>query len=91
MGKSTEAEEIYLRVIEIREKILDKDHPLLAIGLNNLAKLYFAQSLFNKAEPLYRKALDILESRLGSFHPITSKVCQNLQELIENRENSSSA
>ncbi len=36
---------------------LGKDHPDVAVSLNNLADLYPAQDKYSAAEPLYKKSL----------------------------------
>ena len=40
MGRYAEAEPLYRRSLEIREKQLGADHPDVATSLNNLAVLY---------------------------------------------------
>jgi tetratricopeptide (TPR) repeat protein len=49
----------------IREKVLGKEHPLVATSLNNLAVLYSAQGNYSQAEPLYQRSLAISEKVLG--------------------------
>ncbi|CAN0418481.1 unnamed protein product [Ectocarpus sp. 12 AP-2014] len=43
-GKYTEADPIYLRAIEVAEKMLGRDHPDLATSFNNRAELLRAQA-----------------------------------------------
>ncbi len=43
--------------------------PRLAVSLNNLAGLYYAQGRYAEAEPLHRRALAIREVALGPEHP----------------------
>ena len=68
-GKYEEAEPLYRRALDIREKALGKDHPSTAISLNNLAALYRRAGEVREAEPLYKRALDIREKALGKDHP----------------------
>ena len=42
-GRYTDAEPLYQRALEIREKALGEDHPEVAIGLNNLASSLSSQ------------------------------------------------
>jgi CHAT domain-containing protein/Tfp pilus assembly protein PilF len=64
-----EAEPLYKRALDIYEKTLDKDHPLIANSLNNLAALYRAQGMYGEAEPLLKRALAIREKALDKDHP----------------------
>ena len=52
-GKYAEAIPLAEKVLAIREKVLGKEHPNVAISLNNLAVLYDSQGNYSKAEPLY--------------------------------------
>ena len=53
-GKYQEAESLYQRALEIRERILGPEHPDTACSLNNLAALYDVQDKYQEAEPLYQ-------------------------------------
>src|SRR3989338_6000626 len=50
-GKYSQAEPLYRRSLEIREKVLGPEHPDVAASLNNLAGLYDAQGRYAQAEP----------------------------------------
>ncbi len=84
----SEAEPMYRRALEIREKSLGKDHPDVATSLNNLAELYRAQGKYAEAEPMYRRALEIFEKSIGENHPNVATVLENLAILLRqtNRE-----
>ena len=49
-GKYAEAEALYKRALEIKEKALGADHPAVAMTLNNLAVLYQGQAKYADAE-----------------------------------------
>ena len=68
-GKYVEAEPLYKRSLAIKEKALGKDHPDVALSLNNLAVLYDSQGKYVEAEPLYKRSLAIREKALGKDHP----------------------
>ena len=53
----------------IREKNLGVEHPRTAFTYFNLARVYVAQSRFERSELLYLKALAIRERALGKEHP----------------------
>jgi tetratricopeptide (TPR) repeat protein len=78
----TEAEPLYRRALEIREKTLGPNHSDTATSLNNLAVLFRSQRRYEEAEPLYRRALAIDEKALGPDHPDTATDLNNLGELF---------
>ena len=57
--------------MEINRRLLGEDHSSVATSLNNLAKLYFEQKQYSKAEPLLVQAVKIRQRHLGSNHPDT--------------------
>ncbi|OGW67629.1 MAG: hypothetical protein A3J72_06150 [Nitrospirae bacterium RIFCSPHIGHO2_02_FULL_40_19] len=67
-GRYTEAEVYYKKALKIWEKILGKEHPDVAIGLDALAGLYYKTERYTEAEPLYKRALEIREKALGKDH-----------------------
>jgi CHAT domain-containing protein len=69
--------------LAIREKTLGVIHPDVAISLNNLASLYFAQSRYADAEPLHERALAIREEGLGPNHPDVAISLNNLAWLFQ--------
>ena len=61
-----------------------RQHPDVAISLNNLAALYRAQhpGKYEQAEPLYQRALTISEKALGPEHPDVAKSLDNYADLL---------
>jgi tetratricopeptide (TPR) repeat protein len=55
--------------LNIREKLLEPEHPNVGAALNSLALLYENQGRYVEAEPLYKRALAIAEKVLGPEHP----------------------
>jgi len=55
-----EAEPLYQRALAIDEASLGKDHPDIAIDLNNLAELYRATNRLSEAEPLMKRVVLII-------------------------------
>jgi tetratricopeptide (TPR) repeat protein len=80
-----EAEPLYQRALDIREKTLGPEHPDTATSLNNLAGLYNSQGRYAEAEPLYQRALDITEKALGPEHPYTAMSLNNLAGLYDSQ------
>ena len=90
-GKYKEAEPLYKRALEIREKALGPDHPDTATCLNNLALLYRDQGKYEKAEPLYKRALEILKKALGKNHPNYAIFLQNYALLLRETDRKAEA
>ena len=78
MGDYALAEPLYQESLAIREKVLGKDHPGYAAGLNNLAVLYTSMGDYALAEPLLQEALAIREKVQGKDHPGYATVLNNL-------------
>ena len=73
-----EAEQLFRQGLEIRERVLGKEHPDTARSYNNVAMNLNAQGRYKEAEPLYRQGLEILERMLGKEHPDTATSYNNL-------------
>jgi len=83
-GDYAGAKPLFERAIAIGEKALGKDHPTIAIRLNNLALLLSAQGDYAGAKPLYERALGIGEKTLGPNHPDLATRLNNLARLLSN-------
>ncbi len=77
-----DAEPLYRRAIQIRERQQGPNHLDLAASLNNLAALLKDQGQYATAEPLYRRALEIKKKQQGSDHPSVATGLNNLAELL---------
>jgi CHAT domain-containing protein/Tfp pilus assembly protein PilF len=80
-SKYAEAEPLFRRSLEMREKILGPNHPEVAQNLNNLAVLYMNQGKYAEAEPLCRRALEMREKALEPNHPDVAVSINNLAML----------
>jgi len=76
------AEPLFRRAVEIGEKTLGKDHPVVSTRLNNFANLLRETGRYEEAEPLYRRAIDIGEKTLGKDHPTVAIRINNLANLL---------
>ncbi len=76
---------LYEEIAGILEKTLDKEHPDVAICLNNLASLYWSQGKYSEAELLHKRALKIREKVLGSDHLDVAASLNNLAVLYWNQ------
>src|SRR5262245_12207091 len=77
-GKYAECRPLLIQPIEIREKVLGPDDPLLATPLNRLASIYDIAGDYASAEPLFQRALRIREKAMG---PNSAEVGYDLQGL----------
>ena len=77
-GKFPDAIPLAQRSLELKEKVLGPDHPIVATSLNNLAALYQATGQYAQAEPLYQRTLAISEKALGPDHPNVAMSLNNL-------------
>ncbi len=84
-GKYSEAEPLFRRALEIRQKTLGPEHPGVAAVLSNLGLLYNNQGQYAKAEPPYQQALTILEKALGPEHPAVATSLDNLAGLYQDQ------
>ena len=60
-GKCIEAEQLYLRALRIKERVMGMEHLKVATTLDRLAMLYMRQGEFVGAERLRQRALAIRE------------------------------
>ena len=82
-GKLEEAEVLYRRSLEGRERVLGVDHPNTLTSVNNLGVLLEDQGKLEEAEVLYRRALEGRERVLGVDAPETLRSVNNLGTLLE--------
>lgn len=80
----------YARAVEVAQKDsegaeqnVDPDNSDVAASLNSLAKLYYTQGDYTKAELLYERSLAITENALGPDHPRVAIILNNLAELYQ--------
>src|SRR5262249_33050896 len=66
-----------------RERLLDPEHPDVAISLNNPASLLHDTNRLGEAEPLYRRALAMTEKGLEPDHPTIAIRLNNLALLLQ--------
>jgi tetratricopeptide (TPR) repeat protein len=73
-GKYSEAEDMYQQTLELRERVLGKEHPDTLTSMDNLALLLIRQGKYGEAEEIHRRTLEIRERPervLGEEHPDT--------------------
>ena len=89
LGRYGEAEPLYLRLLDARERLLGKDDAGTLAADDELAGLYSTQGRYAAAEPLYRHVVEVKERVLGKEHLETLKSLNNLVQLLlrERRDN----
>lgn len=78
LGRFADSESLNKRALELREKVLGKDHVDVAMSLTNLGLVYWDLGRYADAEPIYLRALAIYERNLG---PNDSQVAIGLHNL----------
>jgi tetratricopeptide (TPR) repeat protein len=84
-GQYEKAEPLLVQVLEMRERLLEEEHPDVAQSLNNLAGLYRYQGCYEQAELLLKRALSIQEKVLGSEHLDIATSLNNLAGLYDSQ------
>ncbi len=79
LGDAKKAITFYERALAIDEKTYGKDHPDVAIDLNNLGSAWDALGDAKKAITYYERAYQIVFNKLGPDHPNTKTFLKNLQ------------
>ncbi|KAI9652351.1 MAG: hypothetical protein M1829_001664 [Trizodia sp. TS-e1964] len=77
-GRSNEAEQLYVEVLELRKEVLGPKHPAIITAMANLASTWQQQGRSNKAEQLYVEVLELQKEVLGPKHPATITAMANL-------------
>ncbi|KAI3319829.1 hypothetical protein HD806DRAFT_538796 [Xylariaceae sp. AK1471] len=84
-GKLQDAENMYLRALQGKEKTWGPDHTLTLDTVSNLGNLYANQGKVQDAEDLYLRALQIYEKVWGPDHTLTLNTVNNLGSLYKHQ------
>ena len=82
-GKYKEAEQVYLRLVSLREGTKGKEDSDTATSYNDIGLVYKKQGDYTKALEYYFKALDIKEKVLGKEHPSTATSYNNIGSVYD--------
>ncbi|KAH7116429.1 Pfs, NB-ARC and TPR domain protein [Dactylonectria macrodidyma] len=85
-GKLREAEVMYGRALEGKEKALGRDHTSTLDTVHNLGLLYWDQDKLSEAEAMYGRALEGKEKALGHDHTSTLDTVNNLGLLCRDQD-----
>ena len=86
IGCNKEAEQLFRRLLAIREKGLGPNHINVAVSLDNLAVLLGDDNRYSEAEPLARRSLNIRESVLGELSSLIANSLNNLAVILDRTE-----
>lgn len=81
IGDYDQAEQAYLRSLNIKEKAKKPNHLAVAVTLLHLGDLYVTKGEFARAEPLLQRARAIREKVLGPDHPDVAQTLASLGRL----------
>ncbi len=84
-GAYRKAFKCYQKALEIREKVLGKEHPDTAATYNNIAVVYSTEGVYRKALKWYEKALKVREKVLPKEHPDTAATYNNIAVVYSNQ------
>lgn len=84
-GSYNMAEDMERRALEMREKVLGKEHPATLVSLSNLALVLQNQGKYKQAEEMNRRALEGYEKVFGKEHPGTVTSLSNLAMVLQNQ------
>ncbi|VBB80786.1 Putative protein of unknown function [Podospora comata] len=85
LGKYKEAEQIHRQALQLREKVLGKEHPKTLSSMNNLANAYLIARGNEGAEQMHRQALQLSQKVLGKEHPHTLSSMNNLAGVLDSQ------
>ncbi|MGI8896895.1 MAG: tetratricopeptide repeat protein [Pyrinomonadaceae bacterium] len=69
-GRPDQAEELYQRALQIREKLYGPKHATVAQSIFNLAEFYQLTGSYKKAEPLYQRLVVLREEASGASNKV---------------------
>jgi Flp pilus assembly protein TadD len=70
------------KTLQLREKVLGKEHPNTLHSMNNLTLVLDKQGKYDEAEKLHRQTLPLRENLLGKEHPDTLHSMNNLAGVL---------
>ena len=71
------------RTLELRERVLGKEHPDTLMGIYCLAYLLQNQKRYDSSSVLYQRALLGYQKKLGLDHPATLACSKHYSSLLE--------
>jgi len=82
-GKYDEAEMMHRQALELKERVLGKEHPSTLTSVYCLAYLLHGQEQYGDASILYQRASLGYQRILGSDHPTTLACSNHYSSMLE--------
>ncbi|KAK4220997.1 Tetratricopeptide repeat-domain-containing protein [Podospora fimiseda] len=76
---------MHRQALQLREKVLCKEHPSTLTSMNNLALVLGSQGKYEEAEKMHRQALQLFEKVLGKKHSSTLSSMRNLAGVLNDQ------
>jgi serine/threonine protein kinase/Tfp pilus assembly protein PilF len=86
VGRSYDAEPLYLDLLAIKRSSLGKNHPDIPFVMSRLAELYFSTARLDAAYKVYSQCLRIAESIFGPDDPVLSAIIIGLASTLTRME-----
>ncbi|PNP77904.1 hypothetical protein FNYG_08630 [Fusarium nygamai] len=83
-GRYEGAAKLYRETLELKEKVLGKEHPDTLMSMNNLALVLDNMGEYEEAEKMHREEWKLTEKVLGKDHPSTLISMNNLALVLRN-------
>jgi Tetratricopeptide repeat len=77
-GRSGEAEEIIIKILQLRKEVLGEKHPNTIKSMADLAATYHQQGRSDEAEEIFINVLQLRKEMLGQKHPDTIRSMADL-------------
>ncbi|EWG46524.1 hypothetical protein FVEG_06980 [Fusarium verticillioides 7600] len=82
-GRYEGAAKLYRETLEMRQKVLGKEHPSTLISMTNLANMLRKIGKYKEAEEMHRKTLGLKEKVLRKEHPSILDSMNNLASVLD--------
>ncbi|KID73289.1 Kinesin light chain 1 [Metarhizium brunneum] len=82
LGQYQKAKQLHQQSLQLREKVLGKEHPSTLSSMNNLANMLSILEKDKEAEQMYYQTLQLREKVLGKEHPSTLDSMNNLAGVL---------
>lgn len=82
-GHPVRPEKLYLRSLQLKERLFGPQHLEIALTLNNLGLYYKTLGRLTEARDMYLRALPIFQSEFGGSHPSVGDLLYNISQLLK--------
>jgi tetratricopeptide (TPR) repeat protein len=83
VGEPNRPEKLYLRSLELKERLFGPNHVEVGLTLNNLGLYYKSIGRLAEARDTYQRALPIFQNAFGGSHSNVAAVLYNMAQLLK--------